>query len=93
MIKVQSHLEKRRRGKAISLAIFWGFIAVLVAGFIVLTYSQFIPLVYFGILVSLAMIGGLAGNLILLPLMISLIEPNPGQQSALASATEPNEHT
>lgn len=45
----------------------------LVAGFSVLTFSQFIPLVYFGVLVSLAMIGGLAGNLILLPMMLSLI--------------------
>ena len=45
----------------------------LVAGFSVLTFSQFIPLVYFGVLVSLAMIGGLAGNLILLPMMLSII--------------------
>jgi hypothetical protein len=36
MVKVQSHLEKRRREKAISLAIFCGFIAVLVAGFMVM---------------------------------------------------------
>lgn len=42
----------------------------LIAGFSVLTLSHFIPLVYFGILVSVAMIGGLAGNLILLPLLL-----------------------
>lgn len=42
----------------------------LIAGFSVLTVSQFIPLVYFGVLVSAAMIGGLAGNLFLLPLLL-----------------------
>ena len=46
----------------------------LIAGFSVLTLSHFIPLVYFGILVSVAMIGGLLGNLVLLPLLISCVE-------------------
>jgi predicted RND superfamily exporter protein len=46
----------------------------LVSGFSVLTLSNFIPLVYFGILVSVAMLGGLAGNLFLLPLMLSKID-------------------
>jgi len=50
----------------------------LVVGFSVLTFSQFIPLVYFGVLVSLAMIGGLAGNLILLPMMLQLIYGKSG---------------
>jgi len=36
MIKARLHLEKKRRKKAISLAIFWGFIAVLAAGFMVM---------------------------------------------------------
>jgi predicted RND superfamily exporter protein len=44
----------------------------LVAGFSVLATSQFIPTVYFGILVSLAMLGGLLGNLLILPLLIRL---------------------
>lgn len=42
----------------------------LIAGFSVLTLSHFIPLVYFGILVSVAMVGGLVGNLLLLPLLL-----------------------
>jgi len=42
----------------------------LVTGFSVLTLSHFIPLVYFGMLVSAAMLGGLAGNLFLLPLLL-----------------------
>ncbi len=42
----------------------------LMAGFSVLALSHFIPLVYFGLLVSLAMFGGLIGNLVFLPLLI-----------------------
>lgn len=45
----------------------------LVLGFLVLVLSNFMPLVYFGVLVSLAMLGGLIGNLILLPAVLSLI--------------------
>lgn len=46
----------------------------LIVGFSVLTLSHFIPLIYFGILVSVAMVGGLAGNLVLLPLLLRMIE-------------------
>jgi len=46
----------------------------LVAGFSVLTLSHFIPLIYFGILVSAAMLGGLAGNLFLLPLLLTVLD-------------------
>jgi predicted RND superfamily exporter protein len=42
----------------------------LMSGFSVLALSHFIPLVYFGLLVSLAMFGGLIGNLVFLPLLI-----------------------
>lgn len=42
----------------------------LVAGFMVLTASRFVPLVYFGALLSLSMIGGIFGDLVLLPLML-----------------------
>jgi predicted RND superfamily exporter protein len=44
----------------------------LIAGFLVLTISHFIPLVYFGLLVAVAMLGGLIGNLILLPLLLRI---------------------
>ncbi len=43
----------------------------LVCGFSVLALSEFVPLVYLGILVSIAMLGGLLGNLILLPLLLT----------------------
>ncbi len=47
----------------------------LIAGFSTLASSQFIPTVYFGVLVSLTMIGGLFGNLLWLPMLIRLTEP------------------
>lgn len=43
----------------------------LVIGFLVLCISEFMPTVYFGALVGLAMLGGMAGNLIVLPLLLS----------------------
>lgn len=45
----------------------------LVAGFLVLCWSQFVPTIYFGVLVSLTMLGGLVGNLVVLPLLLGLI--------------------
>lgn len=44
----------------------------LIAGFSVLCLSDFVPTIYFGVLVGLTMLGGLAGNLIILPLLIQL---------------------
>ena len=57
----------------VGLALVFSNVA-LVLGFSVLTLSHFIPLVYFGILVSVAMVGGLLGNLILLPLLLRLVD-------------------
>jgi hypothetical protein len=44
----------------------------LMIGFSALCFSQFIPLVYFGVLMGLSMFGGMLGNLILLPLLLRL---------------------
>jgi len=55
----------------------------LVAGFAVLATSEFVPTIYFGVLVSLAMLGGLAGNLILLPLLLWLISWRERRQEGL----------
>lgn len=44
----------------------------LVVGFTVLATSEFVPTIYFGSLVSLAMLGGLLGNLIILPALLEL---------------------
>lgn len=46
----------------------------LIVGFLVLCTSEFVPTIYFGALVSLAMLGGLAGNLIVLPLLLHWTE-------------------
>jgi predicted RND superfamily exporter protein len=59
-------------------ALVFGTLA-LVVGFSVLAMSRFIPLVYFGVLVSLAMLGGLIGNLLLLPLLLPLVDKDPQQ--------------
>ncbi|MCA9084889.1 MAG: MMPL family transporter [Planctomycetaceae bacterium] len=42
----------------------------LIAGFTVLTASRFVPLIYFGALLSLSMVGGIFGDLVLLPLLL-----------------------
>ncbi|GAB4146132.1 MAG: MMPL family transporter [Planctomycetaceae bacterium] len=52
----------------------------LIVGFSVLTLSHFIPLIYFGVLVSVAMAGGLIGNLILLPLLLGWIDRGQPQE-------------
>ncbi len=49
----------------------------LVAGFLVLTVSEFIPLVYFGGLLSLSMAGGLISDLVMLPLLLRWTTPDP----------------
>ncbi len=61
----------------------------LVCGFLVLTLSQFIPLVYFGVLVSVAMIGGLVGNLVLLPVLLGFLSSNHGTRELQPPAASP----
>jgi len=77
-------LEKAQAGvgKAVVLA----HIA-LVAGFLVLTASEFIPLVYFGALLSLSMVGGLISDLVMLPLLLRWTTPDP--PAAAPSQTPP----
>ncbi|MEX1232037.1 MAG: MMPL family transporter [Planctomycetaceae bacterium] len=81
---ITGYLRARKRGLSIAQAlddtqnnvgealVFATF--ALIAGFSVLMISQFIPLVYFGMLVSLAMLGGLLGNLVLLPILIRTLK-------------------
>lgn len=54
----------------VGLAVVLSTIA-LVAGFVSLTFSEFVPTVVFGWLASLTMLGGLLGNLALLPLLLA----------------------
>lgn len=44
----------------------------LIIGFSVLSVSNFVPTIYFGTLVSLAMLGGLVGNFVILPMLLAL---------------------
>ncbi len=67
--------------QGVGLALVFANIA-LVIGFTVLTMSHFIPLVYFGLLVSVAMLGGLAGNLVLMPLLLRLVDRGPHPDSS-----------
>ena len=80
IIYIDGYLRARARGlrvyqalhethKHVGRALVYTNLA-LMAGFSVLALSHFIPLVYFGLLVSLAMFGGLIGNLVFLPLLI-----------------------
>ncbi len=57
-------------GRALVLA----YLALMI-GFLVLTVSAFIPLVYFGALLSLSMIGGMIGDLVMLPLLLRWTTP------------------
>ena len=53
-------------------ALFFSTLALIV-GFMVLCFSHFVPTIYFGVLVSLSMLGGLFGNLLVLPLLLTLV--------------------
>ncbi|MFW6169717.1 MAG: efflux RND transporter permease subunit [Planctomycetota bacterium] len=66
--------------QSVGRAVVYSTIA-LVVGFLVLCTSQFVPTIYFGGLVSLAMLGGLFGNLMLLPLLLTMAyqEKGPGR--------------
>ena len=44
----------------------------MISGFLVLTSAHFIPVIYFGIMTSVTLLGGLIGNLCLLPLFLRL---------------------
>jgi predicted RND superfamily exporter protein len=70
-------LAQASAGKAVVLA----HIA-LVAGFLVLTVSEFIPLVYFGAILSLSMVGGLISDLVMLPLLLRWTTPVPAALQA-----------
>ncbi|MGC1276062.1 MAG: MMPL family transporter, partial [Planctomycetaceae bacterium] len=60
-------------GRHVGVALVFATLA-LSAGFSVLAVSHFVPLIYFGVLVSLAMLGGLLGNLLLLPALVPWVD-------------------
>ena len=48
---------------------------VITAGFLIMVFSNFVPTVYFGILTGIAMVTALIANLLMLPILITLIKP------------------
>ncbi|MGH7199326.1 MAG: efflux RND transporter permease subunit, partial [Planctomycetaceae bacterium] len=62
-------------------ALVFAYVALMI-GFSVLAASHFIPLVYFGVLVSAAMLGGLVGDLVLLPLLLRYTERDADDNAA-----------
>ncbi len=60
----------------------------LIAGFAVLTASEFIPLAFFGAMVSVAMLGGLLGNLVLLPVMLRWLPDDFMRQAPVDTPAE-----
>lgn len=71
--------------QSVGLAMIFTTVALIV-GFAVLITSEFIPTVYFGALMSLAMLGGMLGNLIVLPLLLAWTERDSAGDSASVSA-------
>jgi len=74
--------------QSVGLAMIFSTIALIV-GFGVLITSDFVPTIYFGALMCLAMFGGALGNLIVLPLLLAWTEKDakgPQTQTAPAAA-------
>ncbi len=65
-----------RTHQSVGLALLFANTAIVV-GFSALVLSNFIPTIHFGILISIALLGGLAGNLFLLPLLLRARWLNP----------------
>ena len=57
--------------QSVGMAVAFSTLALIV-GFSALCLSDFVPTMYFGILVGLAMLGGMLGNLVLLPVLLKL---------------------
>ncbi len=66
--------------QSVGRAVVYSTIALIV-GFLALCTSEFVPTIYFGSLVSLAMLGGLLGNLIILPLLLSMTQRDSPDQA------------
>ncbi|MCH9691695.1 MAG: MMPL family transporter [Gammaproteobacteria bacterium] len=77
------YLASMHRSHAtIGRAMFYTAITI-VAGFSILTLSEFVPSIYFGLLTALAMSTALLGSLTLLPLLLLLIKPFPKPATAI----------
>ncbi len=68
--------------KSVGRAVVFATLA-LVVGFSVLCTSNFVPTIYFGVLVGLSMLGGLFGNLVVLPLLLKFVSRDPAPRERL----------
>lgn len=68
-----------RSHNSIGYAMYYTSVAIMI-GFSILTLSNFIPTIYFGLLTALAMFIALAADLLLLPRLIILIKPFKEQE-------------
>ncbi|WP_437229060.1 efflux RND transporter permease subunit [Planctomicrobium sp. SH661] len=84
-----THLQavKHAHGGA-GLALLLANIALII-GFSILAMSNFVPMIYFGVLVSMAMLGGLLGNLLLLPGLLRWVKLPEGRQPKSESPFQP----
>ena len=74
-IKDNDYLASMYRAhSSIGLAVFYTAITVSI-GFLVLTLSSFIPSIYFGIFMAIAMLSAVVVNLTLLPKLLIIIKP------------------
>ncbi|HWL09065.1 MAG TPA: MMPL family transporter [Planctomicrobium sp.] len=79
----ESHLESVRHAQnSAGLAVLLANVALII-GFSILALSNFVPMVYFGVLVSISMFGGLMGNLLLLPGLLKLLNPDRRNQTTI----------
>jgi predicted RND superfamily exporter protein len=76
------HAAHRTAGRAMIFSTL-----ALATGFLALTTSGFMPTVSFGWLSCLTLLGGLAGNLVVLPVLLTLLVPLLGRRKALPGGT------
>jgi predicted RND superfamily exporter protein len=62
----------------------------LITGLLVLTFSRFLPILYFGLLVSLALFTTTIGALIVLPAVLSLMSPYRRRRREAGAAAPAN---
>jgi len=85
------HAAHRTAGRAMIFSTL-----ALATGFLALTTSGFMPTVSFGWLSCLTLLGGLAGNLVVLPVLLTLLVPLLGRRTALPGGTTlpiPGDHS
>ena len=81
-------MTKRLTNGSIGRAIYYTSLTITV-GFSILTLSNFIPTIHFGLLTGIAMILALLGNLILLPLLLVIFKPLGDEHQREASLGTP----